>query len=381
MTRLGINLPWVKCGHDFGPRPPAWGGESATPRDWTQVEEELRRYAGAGMTLTRFWVLAGGVNYPVGEGAERYATVATRRRSGRLRSHRALALLPETTRPSLPASFVDDFAALLRTCARAGVRAVPSLVSFELFQPLVSLPKRMSKRGRGDLVFGSEHGRDVAPFLDAVLGPLLDAAQAERGGVYAFEVINEPGWAVRGGPLQIDRPAYGLLPSPKLVSAEQMGALIAEGVERIVARDLTATVGFVDPAPRWLSPRVMSRLAALAGEGRYVHQRHHYPTVLGDHTLPHHDESPITPCILGELPTAMGGAIDNIRWRDSEVRATERDPSRYLEARLRLIHEARSYPASLLWSARSGDGRRSWGEAQLQQVRRYARALGLSPAG
>jgi len=372
LALLGINLPWVKCGHDFGPRPPAWGGDKATPRDWSGVYDELAALADAGMTLTRFWILAGGVNYPVGESTEGYGALVTRRRPGRLRSHRALALREGAPRPPLPASFVDDFAGLLRVCARAGVRAIPSLTSFELFQPTVELSKGMTKRGRGDIVFGGEHASDVGPFLDAALDPLLDAARSESDAIHAFEVINEPGWAVAGGKLQIDRRAYGVLPSPKLASPAQMSALIAEGVERIAAADLVATVGFVDPDPPWLKPHVLSRLRALAAEGRYVHQRHHYPTVLGDWTLPAHDASPVTPCVLGELPTAMGGAVDNIRWRDPELRDTERDPARYLEARLRLIHESRGYPASLLWSARSGDGRRTWGPPQLEQVRRYA---------
>jgi hypothetical protein len=255
------------------------------------------------------------------------------------------------------------------------VRAIPSLVSFEMFQPFIALPNGVSKRGRGDLVFGGEDAVDVAPFFDAALEPLLEVAMGERDGVYAFELINEPGWAVRGGRIQVDRAAYGPLPSPKLVSAAQMSAFIERGVERIAHAGLVATVGFVDPDPRWLAPSVLARLRALAAEGRYVHQRHHYPTILGDFTLPAHATSPITPCILGELPTAMGGALDNIRWRDPELRQTESDEERYLEARLRLIHDVRGYPASLLWSARSADSRRAWGASQIAQVARYGAGL------
>ncbi|RLB55910.1 MAG: hypothetical protein DRJ42_04925 [Deltaproteobacteria bacterium] len=370
-TMLGINLPWVTCGHDFGPRPEPWGGAAASPRDWSPVYEELARYADAGLSLVRFWVLAGGVNYPVGSGLAAYGALVQRKRRRRLRRHLALELRPGAPRPPLPEAFLDDFAGLLRAVRRAGLRAIPSLTSFEFFQPAVVLPDGLSKRGRGDLVFGSERGTDVGPFFDAALEPLLEVARAEASAVHSFELINEPGWAVVGGPLQVDRRAYGPLPSPQLVAPAQMSAFIDEGVGRIVGAGLLATVGFADPNPRWLSSSVLRRLRELAGRGQYLHQRHHYPTLLGDHTVPPHAASPITPCMLGELPTAMGGGLDNIRWRDRPLRATEHDPSRYLEARLRLIHDERDYPISLLWSARSGDSRRTWGDAQLAQVRRF----------
>ncbi|MBW2464608.1 MAG: hypothetical protein JRH11_23375 [Deltaproteobacteria bacterium] len=370
-TMLGINLPWVTCGHDFGPRPKPWGGAAASPRDWSPVYEELARYADAGLALVRFWVLAGGVNYPVGSDLAAYGELVQRRRPRRLRRHFALELRPGAPRPPLPEAFLDDFAGLLGAVRRAGLRAIPSLTSFEFFQPAVVLPDGLSKRGRGDLVFGTERGTDVAPFLDAALDPLLDVADACASAVHSFELINEPGWAVARGPLQVDHDAYGPLPSPRLVTPAQMNAFIGEGVERIVRAGMLATVGFADPNPRWLARAVLDRLRYHAGRGDYLHQRHHYPTILQDHTLPAHAASPITPCMLGELPTAMGGALDNIRWRDRALGETERDPSRYLEARLRLIHDERDYPISLLWSARSGDGRRTWGDAQLAQVRRF----------
>lgn len=371
---VGINLPWVDCGHDFGPRPAPWGGAGASPRDWTPVYEELCRYADAGLSVVRFWVLAGGVNYPVGQDLGDYGSLVSRRRSGRRwpsRRHLAVALAPGAPRPAIAEAFLDDFAALLRTVGEAGLRAMPSMLSFEFFQPALQIGDGLAKRGRGDFVFGTEHGVDVAPFLDAALDPLLAVARAESAAVHSFELINEPGWAVAGGPLQVDRAAYGLRPSPRLVASSQMSELIDQGVSRVVDAGLVATVGFADPDPSWLSPSARQRLRRLAARGRYLHQRHHYPTIIQDHRLPRHDQSPITPCILGEFPTAMGRSLDNIPWRDREVRGAEADARRYLEARLRLIHDERDYPVSLLWSARSGDGRRTWGPAQLDQVRRF----------
>ena len=62
---VGLSHPWVRCGHDFGPRPPPWQGVG--PTDWGAVEAELRRWReAAGVRWSRWWLLAGGVNYPVG---------------------------------------------------------------------------------------------------------------------------------------------------------------------------------------------------------------------------------------------------------------------------------------------------------------------------
>lgn len=377
MVALGINLPWIDCGHDFGPRPPHWGGSSATPRGYEDLYDELAALADAGLSVTRFWVLAGGVNYPVGENAFAYATARPRALRDRIAQKNALRVRAPGQRPGLPQSFLDDFARLLRVCERAGLRAIPSLVSFEWFQPLVELGGGVTKRGRGDFVFGSARGTDVGPFLDAVLEPLLGVAAAERDAVYAFEAMNEPRWVVHGGGQQWGGD-YGPLPSPQTVRPAQMSRFLSEAVERIVAHDLLATIGFGDPEPRWLDPDVFDRLGQHARQGRYLHQRHHYPTLVSDHRLPPHDAHTITPCALGELPTAMGGgALDNLRWRDPSLRESERDPERYLEARLRFVHESQEYPLSLLWSARSEDGRRTWGPAQLAQVRRAAQALGV----
>jgi hypothetical protein len=64
----------------------------------------------------------------------------------------------------------------------------------------------------------------------------------------------------------------------------------------------------------------------------------------------------------------MANGADNARWLDA---AHERDPERYLEGRLALIAE-RGYAQALLWSVRSEDSRRAWGDAQKAQVARFA---------
>jgi hypothetical protein len=400
---LGINFPWVHCGHDFGPSPPAWGG-AGVRRDFGEVERELAALRALGAEVTRFWILGGGVNYPVGEDPATVADLvdlptgptaavvhavgldALARRIPAARPYRALRLRSDCPLPTLPDAFLRDFEALLGACARAGVRIIPSLTSFELFQPALDAGRGIVKRGRGAFVFGNDaHGpavrEHVSAFLDATLAPLLEASRAHADAIYAWEVVNEPEWAVENGPLQLDPPAYGLAPSLHLVPRAAMSELVRAGVERIAAVGFVATVGFGDPSVPWLEPNVLTRLRALANEGRYVHQRHHYPTLWSSRALPHHDASPITPCMLGELPTAPGSGPTNMRFADEEVRGTERDPDRYLEGRLRLVHEHRGYPVSLLWSARSTDNRKRWEASQREQLRRYAHDAMQHPPG
>ncbi|HJL18396.1 MAG TPA: hypothetical protein RMH99_22220, partial [Sandaracinaceae bacterium LLY-WYZ-13_1] len=140
---VGANFPWVTCGHDFGPRPVAWAG--APPTDWAAVEAELRALRRLGVSLVRWWLLAGGVNYPVGTPAE---AVARRVpfdppapwwapwRRGRRRRPALERWAPTGPPPALPRAFLDDVERLLAAAARAGVRLVPSLLSFELLLPI-----------------------------------------------------------------------------------------------------------------------------------------------------------------------------------------------------------------------------------------------------
>ena len=103
--QLGLNHPWVTCGHDFGPRPPAWSGAPGT--DWGEVERQLAEARAAGVRVSRWWILAGGVNYPVGAPPDEAFAFDG------LRFHRRLAL------PALPDAFLADF---LRDAPRTGCR-------------------------------------------------------------------------------------------------------------------------------------------------------------------------------------------------------------------------------------------------------------------
>jgi hypothetical protein len=93
---------------------------------------------------------------------------------------------------------------------------------------------------------------------------------------------------------------------------------------------------------------------------------------------------------LGEFPTGHEEALENARWKDSELRALEDSPERYLFGRLRLARQ-RGYAGALAWAtqpewlqerarekaARTGeraphDPRVAWGASQREQLRKFA---------
>jgi len=393
--RLGLNLPWIDCGHDFGHRPPPWNGGSAPPeRDWEALGRELGEWRRElGVEVVRFWVLAAGVNYPVGadpldhfslaplspedallgRGARwlRGALIrATWEKSERfVIDHRAL--------PPLPESFLADFEALFRVASAAGVKLMPSLCSFELFHPVEAQGPEVFSRGRGALVFGNDGDdtQQIERFLDATLEPLLDIAARHSDALEAFEVINEPDWSVEGGPLHGRFQGRKLQIMPKTVSAPMMVRFLERGVERIAERGLRSSIGFKLADPKWLPDSLRVRLAALGAKGDYIHQVHHYPSLYEPWRLRRHHTLPIRPCIVGEMPTKQASAlgISHGWWRE-RLRDLSRaaDPNAFLERRLE-IAEALGYPMALLWAAKSGDEMTAWTPRVRAQVGRFAR--------
>ncbi|MCB9615339.1 MAG: hypothetical protein H6722_23135 [Sandaracinus sp.] len=360
---VGLNVPWVECGHDFGPRPPEWSG--APPTDWGRLERELGEAREDGVEVARFWVLAGGVNYPVGRDPDDVFA----RRGDRFVRRGPL--------PTVPDAFLRDFEGLLRAGANAGVRMVPVLCSFELFFPREPQGRRVVSGGRGPVALG-EHDDEAAThvnaFLDATLRPMLEVARGHAEAIEAFEVANEPDWVVRGGPLHVRLHGRRIERMPKTVTPHAMCTFLGEAVRRIDAAGLPATIGFKQLRPKWLTAELRRTLGELAARGRFLHQVHYYPSLHEPLPLPPASRSPFPRVVVGEMPIAHGRWLDPffMRWPDGGPSrwAREADSQRYLQSRLELVAE-RGYDAAWLWSAHGTDAASGYGPSQRAQIRRF----------
>ncbi len=363
--RLGVNFPWVTCGHDFGRRPPPWAGAPST--DWNAVQQDFRAHRALGMEVSRWWLMAAGVNYPVGEDPSRFRLRKTQ--LGEVYTLRG-GELPPSLRGS---GFVEDFAALCDAARSARVQLVPSLLSFEFFFPRTEQGPGVYTHGRGPLALGDQRGAGVSAFLNATLDPLLEVAARSPTAIRAFEVINEPGWSVQGGPVHIRNFAGRWRVMPKAVSAAAMSELLQQACERIAAAGLVATIGFKQGDPKWLSPSLRRTLRRLSKAGKYLHQAHHYPSLSEPHRLVPHEAQPFLPCALGEFPTARGPKVGlrHWRWRDSAALRRTENGSDYLLARLEHI-ESLGYPEAWLWSAKGTDEACAFGPAELDQIARFS---------
>jgi hypothetical protein len=364
---LGANFPWIDCGWDFGEPPPGWQRNPA--QDWGRVERDLSELSLLGIKIVRWWVLAGGVNYPVGRAISEIAervSVPLRGEHWQLKQGARL--------PRLSDAFLADFEQLCRAANNAGVQLMPSLLSFEWFDRI-----RPDSRGRSRLVFGKPHAdykAQIEAFLACTLDPLLEVSRSQARAIHAWETINEPDWVTHGGPLNLS--------VDKTVQDYQMDALLFSATRRIERAGFVATTGFKVARPSWLQPYLWDYLRELAESGRYVHQLHHYPTLLSERTLPLARQSPILPVLVAEFPTSDAWSLQNAPWADRGL--SEHLPRLYLERRLELIRDS-GYAGALLWATepawlqerrvKSGgpytmDSRTLWSERQRAQVRNFS---------
>lgn len=371
---VGANMPWgAFCGHDFGLRPHGWGEER---QDFGAIERTLQELRAHGITVVRWFLLASGVNYPCRTAGAPFDPSSS------------AAPAP------LSAEFLDDFITLCRLCQRHCIQLIPSLLSFEWFQPLEHKAKGVHAGGRGKLIFGA-HGTDgrdhVRAFLHATLTPLLDRTTAVFGRpgfdqpahpIFAWESINEPDWVTEGGPHLIGAPLHP-------VRRAQMNLLLAEHRALVLDAGYDHTIGFKQFEPKWLDPALKELL--MNDRERYWHQGHHYPT-LGlrgalEDTLATNQRLPAKPatylqCLVGEFATQRGGRAwdvlkgDNRKWQDPELKQSEANDADYLFGRWQLIAQ-RGYDGGLLWAAKAPaiDRRTRWDDVTRRQTLAFSRAI------
>jgi hypothetical protein len=175
-------------------------------------------------------------------------------------------------------------------------------------------------------------------FLDRVLEPLLDLSLRRRDLIYAWELMNEPEWAVRG---------FWKRGARRTTGPGEMKGFLAEGARRIALRRLE------DGTPAFLSSVGFAHWDTLedwdaAGLGITLPQFHYYAQ--GGRLLP----EAVGACVVGEFASAEERA-----WPDLQLRRE----AQTLTNRLRCV-ERKGYPECFVWSARAVDRATLWtGEA------------------
>ena len=348
---VGVNFPWLDYGWDFGLGPPAWRGTRTTPRWFDEIDGHLRHLHGLGVRVIRWFMLADGLTYGSGAAAPRSDPLDAQR------WHFDPGPLDQL--------FIDHFSELLARVAAFNSRTspplllLPVLVDFTFCQPGVLGVKKPNpvapatqiedpdwvKQGRAEAIADAGKRRR---FLDAVLNPLLQASQAQRDTIYAWELMNEPDWVTNGW----EPNGVGHLP----VDADAMRAFLEDGKTRVRTAGFKPTIGF-------------NRIETLQKSGvtAEINQFHHYPDKM--RRLGQHVFDPRFPAIIGEFATAETDIWPELGNNQSVL------------ARLKRI-AGLGYPMALPWSYLQRDRHTTWTanvEHQLRTFRDEQAAAGGGP--
>ena len=227
---VGYNYPAPsnKMGNWIGP----WNRQDLLPSDYltTQkklvfadaIERNLQILKDAGITVIRWFLLGNGFNYgPVPQ-----------RKTLSLAMGPVIDIFEFTPPPSLDPLFISHFVQLMEIHRRVGLRAIPSLLSFEFFGTYET-----SKNGAGGRYQIAEDSQKRDVFLRTVLDPFLSASASYRDLIYAWEVINEPAWTIRTFTPE------SIMGSGPWVSVDAMKVFIKQSTDLIERRKFPSTVG------------------------------------------------------------------------------------------------------------------------------------------
>jgi len=337
-VQVGVNYPWFDYGWDFGLGPPSWRGTRTTPRWYDEIDRDLHHLQDLGVSVVRWFILADGLTYGIGEEAPRLGGWFRRRW--------------HFDPPPLNGEVVGHFNELLTRFDAANhdgthqIQLLPVFIDFHFCQPgvlSVVVPETSGrspivhdpgwvKQGRAEAI---SNGAKRTRFLEAALDPLLEASQKWHNVIYAWELINEPDWVTEGWSPNPQR-------EPR-VPESSMRAFIDEGSERVRRAGFKPTVGFGSAA-------TLRRCGIVAD----VSQFHHYPN--GVTAL---DRQEFDLGILGEFATAPTDV-----WPDLS------NSGQSVLNRLRLA-EGCGYSLALPWAFRSQDRHTTWSSSVEEDVRAF----------
>lgn len=280
----GVNYPWNNYGWDFGET--AWGHRGVSePAARAAVEKDFAYLASKGVTLARWFVFADG------------------------------RASPEFDAKGLPIGldehFFADFDVALEIARRHGIRLMPVLFDFHLFDP----PKRVKGvqlGGRGGIVTDP---KATAALIERALLPLF-RRYGQDPTIYAWDIFNEPELRIKG--------VKG--PGPRVVDRKQVLAFV---------KRVAAVIHAETRQPATVGAWKRSLVAQWKGAGLDLYQFHHYEDRQREpYDRPYAALKLDKPCLVGEFPTKKG----------------ERTLEWYLDAAKR-----NGYSGALAWSYKAQD--------------------------
>jgi hypothetical protein len=168
---VGVNLPWITYGTDVGAS--RWfpkGGFSQQPEALEKLDRALASIAADGIAVVRTFLLCDA-------------------RSGVRFDCSGFPL-------GIDDALLPDIDALLAAARRRGVSLMPVLLDFHVCGPR-KLVNGVQIGGRSRIIAD----RDAqAAFIDRIIRPVVERYGYDET-VIAWDIINEPEWCLRGGPL------------------------------------------------------------------------------------------------------------------------------------------------------------------------------------
>lgn len=216
----GVNYAWHHFAGDFGGIP-MWNqlGVSGQPE---LIGAELQQMRDAGVSVIRWWVL------PDFRGA-------------------GVAFDGSGTPTGLSGTMVADLETALELAAQADVYLMPCLFSFDNFRPDHDLSGLMV-RGIQPIVIDPARR---AALMENVVRPIAQtvAAHTNADRVIAWDIINEPEWAMSGTSPYGDMP-YTPNPELQTVDHAQMETFVAETIA-VLRQESDAMVTVGGAAMKW----------------------------------------------------------------------------------------------------------------------------------
>jgi hypothetical protein len=256
---FGANYPWYNYGTDFGEN--AWGHNGISVKR-NEVETDFDTLAGMGVRVVRWFVFADG------RAAPEFAA--------------------DGSVTGLDGQVYADLDAALEIAQEHNIRLILVLLDFQWLA--------QQKNEDGVLLGGHadsiEDSAKRQTFFQQALQPLLER-YGQNPYILAWEIINEPEWAMDDPNIQTNQPLVRIPPEIMQSFVGEAAAFIHQHARQLV------TVG--SASRRWWD--------RWENMGLDLCQVHYYPWMEKDTPLnfPSSGLNTKLPCILGEFPTSVSG--------------------------------------------------------------------------